>query len=120
VGNLDAASLFNGAIFGDNTTILVGSHSNQTVSNAMVKGDFEALAKVLREYGVPEGDITDLQQAVDADKNSPDVAQKKIGPGVRAWMSKMLAKAVDAAWQIELGIAGGLLTGAIQRFYGWP
>jgi len=31
----------------------------------------------------------------------------------------MLGKAVDATWQIELGIAGGLLTTVIQKYYGW-
>jgi hypothetical protein len=31
----------------------------------------------------------------------------------------MLDKAVDASWQIELGIAGNLLTDALKKYYGW-
>lgn len=52
---IDAANLFNNAIFGDNATILVGTGNRQTVSNAAAKGDFEALSKMLQQNRVSRG-----------------------------------------------------------------
>jgi len=34
-------------------------------------------------------------------------------------MATMLKKAIDSAWQIELGVAGNLLTIALRKYYGW-
>lgn len=116
---IDASSLFNQAIFGDNTTIMVGSGNQQTVSNINIKGSLESLAELLRKEGVPEADIEDLQIAVEEDEKLVDEKGRKFGPAVRTWLQKMLAKAVDASWQVELGVASSLLANALQHFYGW-
>jgi hypothetical protein len=47
------------------------------------------------------------------------VKAKRFGPRVREWIKKMISKAVDASWQIELGVAGNLLTDALKAYYGW-
>jgi len=39
------------------------------------------------------------------------------GPKVKAWIKTMLGKAVDLAWQIDVAVAGGLLTNALQTYY---
>jgi hypothetical protein len=115
----DTASMFNNAIFGDNVTILVGNQNQQSVRIEVSKGDFSALSDFLKANQISEQDVLALQKAVIADEPSSDVANKQFGPGVKAWLSSMLSKAVDASWQIELGIASGLLTTALQKFYGW-
>lgn len=115
----ETASMFNNAIFGDNVTILVGNHSQQTVQIEVGKGDFNALAELLRVNKVTESDVGGLKLAVEADALTPEVEQKSLGPRVKEWLSSMLAKAVDASWQIEVGVAGGLLTNALQKYYGW-
>lgn len=117
---IDASSLFNNAIFGDNTTIVVGSHNEQTVSNVSIHGDFNALAEELRKHNVNEDDIFSLETAIDSDCVAPELAQKRFGPAVKSWLQRMLAKAVDASWQIELGVASSLLATALQKYYGWP
>lgn len=116
----DASSLFNNAIFGDNTTIVVGSHNKQDVTNVIVKGDFDALADHLRENGVDDSSIAALDQAIKQDEGAPDISEKKYGPSVKAWLQNMLSKAVDSSWQIELGVASSLLATALQKYYGWP
>lgn len=118
--SIDAAGLFQSAIFGDNTTIVVGNHNTQTVTNTNVKGDFIALSELLCKHGVSDEDIEGLKQAVDDDEGSPELDERRFGPKVRQWMSGMLSKVVEASWQIELGVAGSLLASAIQRYYGWP
>lgn len=117
---IDTAGLFQSAIFGDNTTIVVGNHNTQTVTNTNIKGDFSSLAALLRQHGVSDDDVEGLKRAVESDHGAAELAEKRFGPKVRQWMSGMLAKVVDASWQIELGVAGSLLASAIQRYYGWP
>jgi hypothetical protein len=114
----ETASMFNHAIFGDNVTILVGNQNSQRVTNAITRGDFEALSALLKAKHVPDEDIRELRTAIQADADSPEVAKKEFGPRVRNWMKSMLSKAVDASWQIELGIASNFLAEALKAYYG--
>lgn len=115
----EAGSMFNNAIFGDNVTILVGHNNQQSVRNSVERGDFESLAAFLRAKQVEEPDVTALQRAIDADSSSAEVSDKKFGPETRSWLSRMMDKAINTAWQVEIGVAGGLLTNALSKYYGW-
>lgn len=119
IGSVDTENLFNSAIFGDNTTILVGSSNTQTVSNINIKGDFNALAKTLENNGVSDTDITALKDAIAQDSSFINDDSKEFGPAVKSWLQTMLSKAVEASWNIELGIASSLLATALNSFYGW-
>jgi hypothetical protein len=113
---IDAAGMFHATIYGDGNVVVLGSHNTTTANVKVNKGDFESLAAWLEEKQVSAKDVDELKSAIYADP-VPDAAANKFGPAVRAWMSKMLAKAVDASWQIELGVAGGLLTEALKAYY---
>jgi hypothetical protein len=115
----EVTSLFSNAIFGDNTTILIGNHNKQHVEISIAVGDFDTLAKKLIEAGLSKDDTQSLKKAIDADTSCPEHKQKQFGQAVKSWMREMLDKAMYATWQIELGVAGGLLTSLIQRYYGW-
>lgn len=119
IDSIDAENLFNNAIFGDNTTILLGGGNNQTVTNVVVKGNFNTLAKRLRDNGVHESDIEALKVAIEKDDQTINANQKEFGPEVKSWLQKMLSKAVDTSWQIELGVASSLLATALNSYYGW-
>jgi len=119
IGSVDTENLFNSAIFGDNTTILVGSSNTQTVSNINLKGDFKALAKTLENNGVSNLDITALKDAIDEDSSIINVDSKEFGPAVKSWLKTMLSKAVETSWNIELGVASSLLASALNNYYGW-
>lgn len=118
--SIDASSLFNNAIFGNNTTIVVGNHNSQDVTNIISKGNFPALAEHLKKHGVAESNIAELQTAIRTDENTLEVTQKQFGPAVKTWLRHMLSKAVDASWNVELGVASSLLATALQHYYGWP
>lgn len=118
--SIDASSLFNNAIFGNNTTVVVGSHNTQKVTNIVAKGDFHGLAEYLKKHGVSDPNIVALQEAINQDEYTHEIAQKKFGPSVKAWLQGMLSKAVDSSWNIELGVASSLLATALQKYYGWP
>jgi len=113
------ASMFSHAIFGDNVTISIGDYNRQTVTNRITKGDFEALKSLLQERNVPVGDIEKLRSAIKADARGEDVKAKQFGPKVKAWITGMLSKTLDASWQIEIGVASNLLTDALKSYYGW-
>lgn len=116
---IDAENLFNNAIFGDNTTIVVGNGNKQIVSNIVIKGDFESLRTCLINNGVSEDDVTNLRAAIDKDRTVIDEKKKELGPAVKSWLQTMFSKAVETSWQIELGVVSSLLVDALQKYYGW-
>ncbi len=109
---------FQGAIFGDNATIQIGSGHNATIHNSVVKNDLESLKSVLRGAGVEEKDLVSLGNAVAADGDIS--GQKSLGHSVRSWMARLLAKAAEGSWTIGVGAAGNLLASALGAFYGFP
>jgi len=113
------ASAFTNVIYGDNNTILVGNHNQQKVHVKQAIGNFQHVEEVLKMHGVSEADIDLLKVALASEPTTSISNDKQIGPKVGNWIKLMLGKAVDATWQIELGIAGGLLTTVIQKYYGW-
>lgn len=119
IDNVDTENLFNNAIFGDNTTILVGSSNSQTVSNMSIKGDFSALAETLEKNGVSQPDIDSLKEAIEQDSSIISEDSKEYGLAVESWLQVMLSKAVETSWNIELGVASSLLATALNGFYGW-
>lgn len=117
---IDVKSMFAGAVIGDNATFQILGHQNQQrVSNTNLKGDTAALIAELRKHHVEEGDIAALEDAIRTDPPKPETSGH-FGPKVKGWIKGMMDKAVDASWNIELGVAGGLLTSALQKYYGLP
>jgi hypothetical protein len=68
--------------------------------------------------GVSLDDILVLKQAIELDDNFPVQNKNEFGPEVKLWMQSMMSKAIEASWQIELGVAGSLLATALNNFYG--
>lgn len=117
--SIDAPGLFHNAMFGDNTTIIVGDHNSQKVKNSIIKNDFDSLAEQLKQHNVDDLSIVELQQAIHNDQNCPELKEQKLGSNVKTWMKQMLSKAIDATWEVEIAVAGNLLSTAIQKYYGW-
>ncbi len=120
IGNaLDTKSMFANAMFGDNTTILVGNHNQQSIDIQINKNDFASLSEILSVQNIAEPDIHDLKVALESDTDSPEVTKEEFGPAVKEWLKSMLSKAVDTSWQIEIGIASSFLADALKKYYGW-
>lgn len=113
------ASTFTNAIYGNNNTILVGNQNQQQIHIEQSMGDFTQLEGTLKSHGVSQADIESLKDALLSEPLATLTGEKQFGPKVGGWMKTMLAKVVDTTWQIELGVAAGLLTTVIQKFYGW-
>lgn len=113
------SEIFRNAVFGSNTTIVVGGGSIQGVTNNVTVNDLGSLVSALRAYGVQDADLEQLKRAIETDDSSDDVKNKKLGPSVRRWIGNMVAKAGAGAWEISVATAGGVLAAAIASFYGF-
>lgn len=117
--NSFASNLFQSTKFGDNATIIVGSHNVQTVTNTLIvkQGDFNSLRKALKTQKVADADISELELVIDSDDT--DFRRQTFGSKVNEWIKKMVAKAVNSSWEISIGIAGSFLYEVIKYYYGW-
>jgi len=113
----DARAMFQHTVIGDNATFVLGDHNATYIKNSVKKGDFGSLASLLKSHGIGEDDIQSLKVSIEQDTDAVDAEKKLLGPSVRGWMLKMLEKAINASWNIEVGIAAGLLTNALQTYY---
>jgi len=116
---IGTGNLLNNAMFGDNTTIILGDHNIQTVTNTVQKNDIDSLVRILTDKGVSKEDTKELIKAIEEDGSDVDYENKKPGKNVASWIKKMLGKAVDSTWKIQIGAAGSLLATAIGKYYGF-
>ena len=112
------SEIFRNAVFGSNTTIVVGGGTIQNTSNSVVVNDIDSLLATLRRQGIADGDLTTLQEAINQDSESEEVKTKQIGPRVKGWIAAMVKKAAEGAWNVGIGAAGGILSAAIAGYYG--
>ncbi|CAG37443.1 AbiTii domain-containing protein [Desulfotalea psychrophila] len=113
------SELFNNAVFGDNTTIVVGNSNSQNINNVVSKKDLESLKSLLRENGVSTKDINELNDAIVLDKDCEEHKIRNFGSNVSTWVKKMISKTGTTAWDINVGVAGSLLASSISKFYGF-
>ena len=113
--SIDAPTMFQNMVVGDNATIVIGNQNTTNVTNTIQQGDWASLADTLKQNGVSEEDVEELNRAIADD--GPLTAEQGFGPSVKDWMKKMWTKAVDTSWSIELGIAGNLLSDALKAYY---
>ncbi|MGF6527635.1 AbiTii domain-containing protein [Variovorax sp. PvP013] len=113
------SEIFRNAVFGSNTTIVVGGGSIQGVTNNVTVNGLGSLMSALRAYGVQDTDMEQLKRAIEIDDACDDVKNKKLGPNVRNWIGSMVAKAGEGAWEISVSTAGGVLAAAIASYYGF-
>ncbi|KIP15606.1 MULTISPECIES: hypothetical protein [Burkholderia] len=116
--NIDAPAMFASAVFGDNTTVVIGNSNQTTVTNSVSKGDFAALEKAFKDSGVNEADVDELRTAVTADDPDAVVETRQFGPKVKAWMGKMSEKAISGAWSVGIAAGGKLLADSLGGYYG--
>lgn len=113
------SEIFRNSVFGNNTTIVVGSGAIHGVSNSFSQNDFAALSQALKTYSVAENDISALRKAIEEDKNAINVQHGTFGPAVRSWIGSMVSKAGSAAWNVSIGAAGNILGAALSAYYGF-
>jgi hypothetical protein len=109
------SQIFNNYIYGNVANVASGQSITQSATMAVHQGDFASLAKALKENGLENDDIDELQGAV---KDDPRPEGQSLGPKASSWMGKMVTKAAQGTWKIGAGVAANLLTGLIKAYYG--
>lgn len=112
------SSLFNSAVFGDNTTIIVGDGNSQkvTIKDVLFK-NFDELSRYFESNEMPKESITELATIIDSDNQN--IETKEFGDKVKGWVSKTITKAMDGSWTVGLAAAGKVLADGVSRYYGW-
>ena len=95
---------------------ILHSTVTQNLQMTVKQGDFTSLRDYLKSEGVDDGDIGQLEEAVNSDPR-PE-RRGSFGPHVSDWIGKMMTKAACGASQLAIGTAGSLLAQAIWVYYG--
>lgn len=107
--------IFNTTINGGSAGI-IGGAEHSTVNITINQGNFGDLRQQLKQQGIAEEDIKELEVAI---KSEPQIgADKKYGPKVGQWVGKMLGKAASGAWNVGLQTGGVILEKALLKYYG--
>ncbi|KOF04176.1 hypothetical protein OB69_04145 [Roseivirga seohaensis subsp. aquiponti] len=101
---------------GDGNIINTGDKNTINAEVTVYKGEVDQLKSELRKINVPEEDIEEIEAIVLSEE--PNLEEKTLGPKAIGWTQKMLGKAMNKTWDIATGVAAGLLTQALNGFYG--
>lgn len=114
IDSTKVSQIFHMTVYG--SANVVGTAENSIITLNVTTKDFTSLEKVLRENGIGQEDVTELQAAITSD---PEPREKgRFGPRVSAWMGKMVQKAANGGWDIAIQAAGNLLANSIAKYYG--
>jgi len=101
----------------DGASFVVGDGNTQNITNNLVKGDFNAVKKILKDSGVENSDIEELRTILN---NDPvDTNRKEYKKPLQSWIKKMTGKAIDGSWNIGLESASGLITEILKKTLGF-
>ena len=88
----------------------------QTAVASINQGDFESLAKFLREHGIEQPDIDALHDAIRRDEKRGH--GDEMGPEKAGWLARMYNKARAGIWQVSTSVATNVLTEALNKYLG--
>jgi hypothetical protein len=96
----------------------VGDNRGSTIIQSFqeVSNNQDNLVKYLLGNGLGASELDELRCALNSDPRPEKLDD--FGEHTRAWISKMLAKAVDGSWSISVATAGNVLATAINAYYG--
>jgi hypothetical protein len=76
------------------------------------------LKERLRETGLPESDIEDLEKAIKADEGEPKPAGHHFGKSVAKWMGETVKKSATGLIKIGTEVIATVATKALRDYYG--
>ena len=101
---------------GKQSPIIVGHNAMVQIANKVNKGDLISLKQGLESIDVPFGDIKDLLEILKTESqidNNGEYRKK-----TKAWIKRMMGKAIDGSWRIGIEVAGALIAELLNGFLG--
>lgn len=114
---IDTNAMFNRAVFGDHTTIVVGGdHARQDVSISVSAHNFEQLQSYLSSIGIPADEISNLKAAIEEDKatGGKPTFDGKTGN----WFTRLLGRAAKGGLSIGVDVVSSAVAKALTSFIG--
>ncbi len=111
-GAVDVAGIFSGAMFGNNTTIVMGDNNRLSVSNTIVSAEDQLFAK-LKAAGVATADLEDLKTAIAEDKGSGGPSLTK---ATGRWYENLVRKAKSGAVHLGEAVVTHTVAAAIVHY----
>ena len=95
---------------------VVDSTVTQNLDLRIEKDNFDAVRSKLKDVGLSDDDIDELQTAFDTDPVPVDA--QRLGPAVSMWLGKLIAKSADGTYQLSIATAATVLGEVVLRYYG--
>lgn len=103
---------FNQTIYGPVSNVGTAGSIAQTM--ILAPGDLEALKDQLRESGLSETDLNELENAIKADEAQPKRSGNKFGEKVTKWLGDTFKKVVNGL----IKASPELIMKALENYYG--
>ncbi|MBO6738291.1 MAG: hypothetical protein JJ916_00350 [Phycisphaerales bacterium] len=110
------SQVFNTTVYGGSLGSIGNAENISIDQSIVVQGDPDSLRQLLQQVGLANPDIEELFEALKSDPvpQSPGC----FGPRVADWLGKGLSKAATGSLKIGANVVGGVLTAAINSYYG--
>ncbi|WP_064375276.1 hypothetical protein [Klebsiella michiganensis] len=86
--------------------------------NSITSGDFNSLARQLKEHGLDDADVTELEQLVK--QTDKPTSKDEVEKGFGSWIGKITGKAFTGGLKIAGAAAPALLTNALCNYFNIP
>ena len=103
-------------IYGGQNTVAAGTNFVQNLAESVSTGNLKSLIARLRDTGLDNNMLAELETAVTEDGNCQ---RNKFGKHVTSWIGKAITKAMDGTWKIATNTAPRILQEALFQYYGW-
>ncbi len=114
--SIDTTSMFNSAVFGDNTTIVVGDNNRQSVIGGVRKDEFVSLRRALSSIGVPDDELNSLEAAVNEDRATLGGASFEGKTG--NWFTQLLGRAAKGTVSVGVDLVSTVVAKSLTNYVG--
>jgi hypothetical protein len=114
--NIDTTSMFNRAVFGDNTTIVVGNNNRQSVTAGVRKDEFASLRQALSSVGVPEDELDSLEVAVNEDRAT--LGKPSFEGKTGNWFTQLLGRAAKGTVAVGVDLVSSVVAKSLTNYIG--
>lgn len=112
----EVKNVFHTTIYGS-VGAIANASSNFSQNVSIGTGDLRALKKLLKDAGVPDDAVAELETAM-AEDQEESKGRGKLGARVKAWLGTLLVKAGSGTWHVALETASSLIPAAIAGYLG--
>jgi hypothetical protein len=101
---------------GDGNVTNTGNNSQVNATINITKGDLKKLNETLKENGIEDADIEELNTIVQTE--TPDFENQKLGEKANGWILNIIGKTLSGIGKIGTGVSANLLATLIKHYYG--